>query len=426
MPMNLPEWLTHIENLHPLKWDLGLERVGEVGRRLDVIKPAPLTFLIAGTNGKGSCCEYLAALCQTRGLRAGKTTSPHLSIFNERIVIDGDVASDVEIVAAFESIDDARGDISLSYFEFSALAALVVFKRSKVDVAILEIGLGGRLDAMNIVEPDVSVITQIAMDHESWLGDSLSKIAVEKAGVMRGGKHCIVADPSPPDSIYECATEKQSQLMLLGQDFGLAAEQAWYTESDGEKCRLALTGNGHLPAASAAAALQAFSCAGYEINQEALTTVIESTRLPGRMQWLQGFKHSLLLDVAHNPNAASYLQDYLRDYLRDRLAAKKGPGRIHAIVGMYGDKDIASVFAILDAQIDRWYLCEMSDPRAASAEELRDALSTEAGSRADTYDKVRIGCDSAFAAAKEDDLVLVFGSFPIVAEVLKITGNVDY
>ncbi|MFT5805640.1 MAG: dihydrofolate synthase/folylpolyglutamate synthase, partial [Candidatus Paceibacteria bacterium] len=183
--MTLADWLLIIEQQHPVKWDLGLARVGEVGRRLGVLKPAPLTFLVAGTNGKGSTCEYLYQLCRTQNLKVGKSTSPHLQRFNERIEVQGEATTDAEICRAFAAIDEARAEISLSYFEFGALAALLVFKWQAVDVAILEVGLGGRLDAMNMTDPDVSVITRIALDHQSWLGDTRALISVEKAGILR-------------------------------------------------------------------------------------------------------------------------------------------------------------------------------------------------------------------------------------------------
>ncbi len=435
--MNLNEWLNRIEQLHPVKWDLGLERVGEVARRLDVIKPARTTFLVAGTNGKGSTCEYLDALCRSHGLSTGKTTSPHLLRFNERIVVNGEMVTDEEIVAAFEEIENRRGELSLSYFEFSTLAALLIFKQQQVEVAILEVGLGGRLDAMNVVEADVCVITQIAMDHESWLGDSLDKIAKEKAGIMRHGKYCVIADPSPPETLYRQTVETGCVPQFIGEEFGSEQGLFWYQNARGERATLDYARQGYLPLNSAAAALQAFADAGFTIEPGHFSTVISDTRLDGRMQWRQprytspmaGEHPGILLDVAHNPNAADYLRDFLEKDLPQKLQEKfqKGGatgGKIHAIVGMYADKDIETVFAIMQTQISSWYLTDLDDDRAAPADKLKCCLTADAGCPVNTYDKVSTAYNSALAASERDDLILVFGSFPVVAEVLKLTEKV--
>ena len=416
--MNFNDWLDRIENLHPIKWDLGLERVGEVAKRLSVIKPAPVIFLVAGTNGKGSTCEYLEQFCLAQGSSVGKATSPHLLRFNERIVINGEPATDEEICKAFEAIDQVRREISLSYFEYSTLAALLVFRDRKVEVAVLEVGLGGRLDAMNIVDPDVSVITQIAMDHESWLGNSLDEIATEKAGVMRTGKSCVVAESTPPDSIRRCAQEKACELFINGEHFTFAPEAASCTSLNGEIHRFVAPGQGHLPAPSAAAAMQAMVCAGFRLDESDLRKVLQTTRLPGRMQWLTGDKR-VLLDVAHNPNAACYL----KSYLQSQQSKSRGTG-IHAVVGMFADKDCESVFSILSDCVDHWHLTDMDDPRAATRVELLASLSArlsaQSGCAVSTYGKVANAYSSALEAASEDDLVLVFGSFPVVAGVLAL------
>ncbi|MBD3647585.1 MAG: bifunctional tetrahydrofolate synthase/dihydrofolate synthase, partial [Pseudomonadales bacterium] len=219
--MQLADWLRRIEGLHPRSWDLGLDRVGEVADRLGVRSPAPRIFLVAGTNGKGSVCTLIANLCRSMGLTAGLTTSPHLLRFNERIVVNGREATDAEICEAFATIDEARGEISLTYFEFAALAAFLIFRRHAVDVAVLEVGLGGRLDAMNIVEPDVSVITRIALDHQNWLGDTREQIAIEKAGIMRSARPCILGDPDMPGSLMEQADRVGCRLHRIDEDFVL-------------------------------------------------------------------------------------------------------------------------------------------------------------------------------------------------------------
>ena len=407
--MTLDDWLEKIENLHPVKWDLGLDRVGEVGNLLCVLKPAPFVFLVAGTNGKGSTCEYLERLCLVKGLRVGKTVSPHFNCFNERIVVDGQPVSSTEICDAFERIENTRGDISLSYFEFAALAALLIFKNREVEVAVLEVGLGGRLDAMNIVDPDVSIVTQIALDHESWLGDSLDLIAREKAGIMREGKPCLIAGESQPASLKECAIDKGAKLLSSGEEFGLEKSRAWYQSKTGDLVEMHELNEGKLPAPSAIAALQAFVTAGFDITEAEFRQVLDETSLPGRMQWIGD---RVLLDVAHNPNAAEYLKVRLEALPTDKV--------IHAVVGMYADKDCKTVLSILGGPVKHWYLTDMDDARAASAEALENCLSDQVGCKINTYDKISTAYGSALKAANDDDLVLIFGSFPVVASVLKL------
>jgi dihydrofolate synthase / folylpolyglutamate synthase len=407
--MTLDDWLEKIENLHPIKWDLGLDRVGEVGDRLGVLKPAPVVFLVAGTNGKGSTCEYLEKLCLIQGIRVGKTVSPHFNYFNERIVVDGQAVLSSEICEAFESIEKARGEISLSYFEFAALAALLIFKHHEVEVAVLEVGLGGRLDAMNIIEPDVSIITQIALDHESWLGDTLDLIAREKAGIMRKGKPCLIAGDSQPPSLKECAKEKGVKLLSNGEEFGIENSHAWYQHTTGDVVEMEDLPEGMLPAPSAIAALQAFVYAGFDISEVQFRQMLEETSLPGRMQWIG---ERILLDVAHNPNAA--------EYLKCRLEALPEEKVIHAVVGMYADKDCKTVLSILGGLIEHWYLTDMEDTRAASAKELENCLSDRVGCVINTYDKISSAYGSALKAANDNDLVLIFGSFPVVGSVLKL------
>jgi|TARA_B100002003_G_scaffold128795_1_gene119080 dihydrofolate synthase/folylpolyglutamate synthase len=413
--LTLDEWLHRIENLHPVKWDLGIERVGEVAKRLAVVKPAPIVFLVAGTNGKGSTSEYLERFCLLQGKRVGKATSPHLLRFNERIVIDGKPSSDEEICSAFAAIDQVRGEISLTYFEYAALAALLIFRDQQVEVAVLEVGLGGRLDAMNLVEPDVSVITQIAMDHETWLGSTLDEIAAEKAGVMRRGKPCVIAEPTPPESILLSASEKECELYVNGEHFTLSADAARFTSPAGESLHFDKPGNGHLPADSAAAAIQALICAGFLLHETDLQNVIRNTRLPGRLQWLEGERH-VLLDVAHNPNAATYLRSYLQS-VEDK-------GAVHAVVAMYADKDCEGVLSILNDCVEHWHLASMDEARGATAAELCTCLTASSGCAVSTYDKIADAYSGALAMAGDDDLVLVFGSFPLVAAVLQLADRI--
>lgn len=410
--MSLDEWLARIGAVHPVKWDLGLERVAAVGRRLDVLSPAPTVFLVAGTNGKGSTCMAIAALCGLQGRHVGVTTSPHLIRFNERIVIDGRAADDEEICGAFARIEAARGDISLTYFEFAALAAMDIFVRREVDVAVMEIGLGGRLDAMNIVEPDVSVITRIAMDHESWLGDNRQAIAREKAGIMRSGRPCIVADADPPDALGLCAAEVGARPLWIDRDFGRDVQQGIYAAGAAGRLAFHRPGDPVVPEASVLAAIQAVTVAGMVPTEEQVDAVYNTLRVPGRFQEV-AMPRRTVLDVAHNPDAAAWLA---------RRLAREKRGRCHALVGMYRDKDYASVIAALAPLVDYWYVCRADEPRAAGTEELAGTVRRAGGSVVGRYDKVSAAYDLAVVNTTAMDLILVFGSFPIVGGVLEHLG----
>ena len=404
--MNLAEWLKYIEGIHTLGWDLGLDRVGEVGRRLDVLKPAKTVFLVAGTNGKGSACEVLAQLCTQSNLSYGKTTSPFLISYNEQFVVNGKLMSDEYIIEAFEKIEEARKEISLTYFEFSALAAMLIFKGQQVDVAIFEVGLGGRLDAMNIVDADISIITKIAIDHTDWLGSDRETIAKEKAGVYRSGCPAIIADIDPPNSLIQEADLQGAQLQLVGKDYVL--EDGLLTLGsqtfDLNKCLL--------PQESAAAAIVAFRAANFQIKEEDIQRAVSLSKLPGRYQRIkmtgkQGQDLLFILDVAHNPNAAEYLLDKLD---------QNGIGKVAALVSMYADKDIDQVFKILAPVIATWHFPNISHPRSASAVKLSNHLSISCGLAGMTYDKVKQAIE---AATSNSDIVLVFGSFSIVAAAIE-------
>lgn len=389
----LPDWLSYIEQLHPVGWDLGLDRVLTVGKRLGVLHPAPITILVAGTNGKGSTCEFLYRFAESSGLTTGLSTSPHLHVFNERIRINGCDASDEDICDAFRHIDDVRGDVTLTYFEFASLASMLLFQRHQVDVAILEVGLGGRLDAMNIVNPDISVITAIDLDHQDWLGHTRDEIAVEKAGVMRPGIVTVVSDRHPPDTMIRYAQNLDAPLDLLGETFELptAIDQP------------------ELPADSFCAALRIAQRLSW--NTADAGRIARETRLPGRRTWRQD-KCQVLMDVAHNPAAAQSLADYLNE--------QPGTGRIHALTGMYRDKDIEAVTRLLASKINTWHLTEMDDPRAASCEEFLRRLTIDEHGNVSTYDKIEVAFEAVRQIAGENDLILVFGSFPVVAGVLSL------
>lgn len=406
--MNLSEWIEKIQGVHPVSWDLGLERVGEVGRRLDVLKPAQTVFLVAGTNGKGSACEVLAQLCNVYGQSYGKATSPFLLRYNEQIIVNNSEVEDDVIIAAFQKIEDTRDDISLTYFEFSALAALIVFKQAHVDVAILEIGLGGRLDAMNIVDPDVSIITQIAIDHEQWLGSDRNSIAREKAGVYRPDLPCVVVDNDPPQSLFDEAAKCKAHIKVLNIDHSF---QYGHLNVNGKDFSIGATA---LPIPSVLGAILAFHYAGFCLEQSKINKAVNTSRLCGRFQQLsiegeKGQDLVLILDVAHNPNAAQFLLENLK---------RKEINQVQAIVGLYQDKDIDQVFKILSPLVKTWHFPRLELERASSVEKLSHHLSHSCGLQSDTYDKVADAYNAVIKLAEDGDVILVFGSFSMVAAML--------
>lgn len=387
----LEGWLAYAEKLHPVGWDLGLARVSVVGERLGVLNPGDTTVLVAGTNGKGSTCEYLEAFAMKTGLLVGKSTSPHLHKFNERIAINGVPVSDDGIATAYSAIDAARQDISLTYFEFAALASMLLFRDASVDVAILEIGLGGRLDAMNIANPDFCIITAISLDHQSWLGDTREAIGLEKAGIMRKGIQCLVSDRDPPLTLTSHAQSIGAPLTFIGRDFDLDSD----LDSD-----LALPRDSFIVAREAARQLS------WDTSRQ--DEIARTTRLEGRRSWHHG-KCPVLFDVAHNEAAAQDFAEYVRG-LETR-------GSIHALVGMYKDKDVEAVSRPFTGLVKTWHLTDINDPRAESASNLFKRLG--ALGNAKTYANIIPAIAGIRELAEEDDLIIVFGSFPVVASALQ-------
>jgi len=392
---SLNDWLSYIEEVHPLGWDLGLNRVREVGRRLKLLHPAATTVLVAGTNGKGSTCEYLERFAMANGLSVGKSTSPHIHLFNERIAIDGEPVSDQSIVRAFQEIESARKEITLTYFEFATLASLFLFSQQKVDVAILEVGLGGRLDAMNIVDPDLTIITSISLDHQDWLGNTRAEIAREKAGIMRAGVRCILADRDPPESVDEYASELGAPLSIIGRDFDSLEDIDTV-----------------LPRDSFDAAQQASKMLGWDVSSSEEIGV--TTRLTGRRTVLKD-KCEVLLDVAHNPAAAIGLAEHLCAHWHGR--------DIHAVIGMYKDKDIESFLGILVPLFKTCHLTSLGEPRGEDADRILRRLSVKPDGNVETYVNIKDALDGAREEASPADLILVCGSFPVVSSVLQLLNQ---
>jgi len=414
----LDQWLAWQETLHPSAIDLGLERPGRVLAALGLGKPAHKLITVAGTNGKGSSVAMLEAMLLAAGYRVGTYTSPHLMRYNERIRLNGAPVADAPICDAFARIDAARGDTSLTYFEFGTLAAFLILAEAELDVAVLEVGLGGRLDAVNLLDADVALITAIDIDHAAWLGDSREAIVIEKAGIMRPQRPAVCSDPHPPQSLLEHAAAQQTPLFCLGRDYQYRPEQEGWLYTDGEGTlaglpRPALVGAMQLQ--NAAGAIRALRCLGdsLPVSNQAIRQGLLSVTLPGRMQRLPG-EPMVLLDVAHNPQSARILAD--------NLAAMPCTGRTLAVVGMLADKDIASVVAAVSAQVDHWYLAGLDVWRGADAALVAQALDGQGITAHTEYDAVLEALAAAQADAAKSDRIVVFGSFHTVAEALSELG----
>ncbi|MCS4274421.1 MULTISPECIES: bifunctional tetrahydrofolate synthase/dihydrofolate synthase [Raoultella] len=400
----LATWLSYLEHLHSKTIDLGLTRVNEVAGRMAVVKPAPFVFTVAGTNGKGTTCRTLESVLMAAGYRVGVYSSPHLVRYTERVRVQGEELPEAAHTASFAEIEDARGEISLSYFEFGTLSALWLFKQAQLDVVILEVGLGGRLDATNIVDADVAVVTSIALDHTDWLGPDRESIGREKAGIFRSGRPAIVGEPDMPHTIADVAAEKGAVLRRRGVDWRYASgEQGWdFSDEQGMLAGLPLP---QVPMPNAATALAALRASGLTVSEQAIRDGIRQAMLPGRFQII-GEAPRVILDVAHNPHAAAYLAG--------RLKSLPKTGRVLAVIGMLHDKDIAGTLANLMAEVDCWYCAPLEGPRGATAEQLLEHLRTGRACA-----DVTQAWHAAMADAGPEDTVLVCGSFHTVAHVME-------
>ncbi|MGM3175276.1 bifunctional tetrahydrofolate synthase/dihydrofolate synthase [Dickeya lacustris] len=405
----LAAWLHYLEHLHSQAIELGLDRIHRVAERLELLQPAPRVFTVAGTNGKGTTCCTLESILRAAGLRVGVYSSPHLLRYTERVRIDGRELPESLHTQAFAAIDAGRGDISLTYFEFGTLAALWLFKQSQLDVVILEVGLGGRLDATNIVDADVAVVTSIALDHTDWLGNDCESIGREKAGIFRRGKPAIVGEPAMPASIAMVAQEKGAQLMRRDVDwqFSVGADRWCWQNECVRYDDLPLP---HVPLANAATALAALQASGLMPDIDTLRQGLQQATLPGRFQIVQQ-RPLLILDVAHNPHAA--------DYLATRLAALPAQGQIRAVLGMLADKDIPGTLQHLKPLIDAWYCAPLEGPRGTRAEQLAQHLAAcDIVSTVTLFSDVASAWRRAMQDSAPEDVVIVCGSFHTVAHVM--------
>lgn len=417
---SLQGWLRWQEGLHPLAIDLGLERVAAVYAALNPTHLKPLTITVAGTNGKGSCVAYLEAFYKAQGYRVGTYTSPHILIYNERIKINGEPVPDGLICEAFTRIESVRDNHSLSYFEFGTLAALDIFWRSGLDIQLLEVGLGGRLDAVNIVDPDAAIVTSIGIDHVSWLGDTREAIGAEKAGIFRPDTPAIVSDINPPDSVIATANRLNAKLHCLGQQFHYTKQaHGWDWHGAGQALQdlpaPALKGEHQYRNASSAILATQLLSGRLPVSEQAIRLGLSSVQLAGRFQQLSVQLPEgdipVILDVGHNPEAADTLVEHLATHFAGR--------RVHAVFSMMKDKDIASVLDIMNPVVYDWFFAPLANPRAPSETLMREIfLQSRVGKVCFGFTGFKDAFEAAKSQAHPSDVLLVFGSFFLVSDCL--------
>lgn len=409
----LDAWLQWQEGLHPKAIDLGLDRVREVASRLGITRLGASVITVAGTNGKGSSLAMLDAIYREAGYRVGLYTSPHVHRYNERIQIDGEMVSDEALCEAFEAVDQARGDDSLSYFEFGTLAALQLFSGQDLDLILLEVGLGGRLDAVNIIDPDLALITSIDVDHVEWLGSDRDQIGMEKAGIMRPGKPVILSDPAPPGSIQAESDRVGSHLRRLGQEFRyqkLGSGWSWLSDRTIYE-DLPLPGlKGDFQLQNAAGVIEVVETLSpqFPVTRESLARGLEDVSVKGRLMQA-GTDPEVLLDVAHNPQSTRVLATYLTEHPM--------PGRQLAVIGVMADKDVESMIRPLVNHFDAWFVAQPLIPRALEADKLAEKLLMLGVSGNITqYNSIQAARKAAQTESGRGDRIVIFGSFYTVAE----------
>lgn len=414
----LQQWLSYLEQLHPSEIELGLARIQTVAERMDVQRPASKVITVTGTNGKGSTCAFVAQLLMQQQLQVGVYSSPHFLHYNERIQINGEAVSDALICAAFVAVEQARQDISLTYFEFGTLAALWIFTQAKLDAVVLEVGLGGRLDAVNIIEPDIAVVTSIAVDHTDWLGDTRETVAFEKAGIFRAGKPAVCGDLLPPASLLEQAKNLGAPLVLRGRDFDLAvAQHAWHwrgINAKHEPIELQSIPLLDLPIENAALALQVYALLDMPWQPERIIESLQSTKLTGRLQVIKlpykNQQRTLILDVAHNPHAAEYLARWLEN--------RAITGQRYAVFGALADKDVQGVITAITKQVADWAIAPLPSPRSYQTADLEQIFATN-HAYARSYESIVCALEAQLNKASEADEIVVFGSFFTVTQALE-------
>ena len=418
---SLIEWLTWQKNSHVRTIDLSLDRVRIVHARME-IGYQPFTITVSGTNGKGSSVAFLDSILRKQGYQVGTYTSPHIVNYNERMRINGVAVDDATICAAFERVNAVREDISLSFFEFGTLAALDIFSRHQVDVQLLEVGLGGRLDAVNVIDADVPIVTNISIDHVYWLGKTRDQISLEKAGIMRPGIAAVIGDPDPPGALLTWAETNAVPVSLLGRDFSFECHLdnwSWHG-SQHSYHHLPLPGlRGPHQYQNAAGVLQALSLATKRlpVSEQSIRDGVEQVMLPGRFQLIEGdsmtAEPAVLIDVAHNPESAALLAENIQQFYPHR--------RVLALFSVMADKDIVKIIDQMKDRIEKWYPVPLEIERAASTKEIGAALLS---CGIENHNPQLRNFDEAWNAVTGDvnsknDIVLIFGSFFLVSEYFK-------
>jgi dihydrofolate synthase/folylpolyglutamate synthase len=421
LPTTLPDWLALLESRHAeVHIDMGLDRVRAVKERMGLAFDCPV-IMVAGTNGKGSTCAMLEAMLLRAGYRVGLYIKPHFLDFNERARINGEMASDEALVAAFDAVEAQRGDTDLTYFEFTTLAIMHLLSKSGIEIAILEVGLGGRLDAVNVIDADVSIVTSIDIDHKDYLGETREEIGFEKAGIFRPGKPAIVSDPLPPQSLIKHAEDIGADLWLLGRDFNYQGDkQQWSyggrTQRRNSLAYPALRGANQLLNASAALAALEVLRPQLPVGAQEARTGLALVELPGRFQVLPG-RPAVILDVAHNPHAAATLAQNVGNMGFAPFT--------YAVFGIMQDKDIDGVIASIAPHIDHWCVADLPSPRSAKALDLAEKLAANKppGAKPEEFSATAFANPAeayanALSRAGENDRIVVFGSFYTVAGVM--------
>ena len=409
---NLAEWLSFLEQIHHSEIELGLGRIGRVAQNLSIDLSFAKVITVAGTNGKGTTCAFIENTLVSQQKSVAVYSSPHISQFNERLRINKSNVNDQAFISAFEKIASCRGDISLTYYEFTTLAALLVIMQVKPEVVILEVGLGGRLDATNIIDADIAVITTVDLDHQAYLGNDRDSIGFEKAGIMRRGQAVVIGDPNPPQSVLRHAEQLKTQTKTRNSDFFIEQENQQWSFCFGHTQYHGLP-EAQIPKDNIATGLVVLSLLAdsltMNLSREDIFNVIENTRVAGRTERFVD-KCEVILDVGHNPLAARYLT---------KILSQANYDSVYAVVGMLVDKDITNTLGPFDGIIDQWYLADLATPRGATAKQLQVNLPNSAAPTF-CFDNVVDAYKMANHQSKSNDLILVFGSFYTVAEVRQL------
>ena len=410
---NIDEWLSYLENIHSTEIDMGLERISTVAQKLAIDLSFTQVITVAGTNGKGTTCAFLENVLLSKKHSVAVYSSPHIENFNERLRINKQDVDDSSLILAFEQIEQTRGETSLTYYEYTTLAALLVVMEKQPDYVILEVGLGGRLDATNIIDADIAVITTVDLDHQAFLGDNRESIGFEKAGIMRENQKVVIGDKQPPLSVLSHARKLKTQLYLRDRDFILAVnkdENCWNWQHQCLSFNQLPQAN--IPLDNIATALMVLTLLKINLTHQELTILVSSTKVPGRTELIEAHCQ-VMLDVGHNPLAARYLAEQIQ-----LISANK----VHAVVGMLADKDLLNTLIPLDLLVDCWYLASLDVPRGAKSEDLKGHFGkstklTNETKKLFTFDNAIDAYKMALSHADERDLILVFGSFFTVAQV---------